>query len=92
MAISGEVTLADIKLLHKKLAKLSMQEIKFHMMWIIGSEPPKKPYNPLAPALIEDILGDFMKKKDSFTSKIKVTEKQVVWLSSQAIVWRSTLL
>ena len=62
------------------------------MMWIIGPEPPKKQYNPLAPALIEDILEDFMKKTDSFTSKITVTEKQVVWLSSQAIRWRSTLL
>ena len=69
-----------------------MQEIKFQMMWIIGLEPPKKPYNPLAPASTEDILEDFMKKTDSFTSKIKVTEKQVVWLSSQAIRRRSKLL
>ena len=70
-----------------------MQEIKFQMMWIIDLEPPKKPYTPLAPASTEDILVDFMKKTDSFTSKIKVTEKQVVWLSSQAIGGgRSTLL
>ena len=62
------------------------------MMWIIGPESPKKPYNPLAPALIEDILEDFMKNTDSSTIKIKETEKQLIWVSSQAIGWRSTLL
>ena len=69
-----------------------MQGIWCRMMWITGPEPPRKPQNPSAPKVLEDMLEDFVEHKESFATKAKVPEEQLMWLSNQTMGQRSSLL
>ena len=91
-ATSREFTPADRDVLHRKLAKLSVEGTQCPMQWITGPEPLNQSANLTGPIFIEELIEDFIKDKESFIRKARATEEQIVWLSNRTIGQRRTSL
>ena len=58
------------------------------MKWIISPEPvqPESKFlDNIRPALIDDILVDFIINKQVFINKCKVPAEQILWLAEETI-------
>ena len=68
-ATSRECTPADCDVLHRTLAKLSVDGMQCPMQWITGAEPLNQSANLIFIYFIEELLEDFITDKDSFYQK-----------------------
>ena len=84
------VSQQDRLFLHKKLNNAA---VLCPMKWILEPEPQgpvEDPKQSLEPVLIDDLQEEFIRDKDIFVEKCKVSEEQIAWLAEQTTEQRNS--
>ena len=85
-ATQRDVSQQDRLFLHKKLNNTA---VLCPMKWLLEPEPEGLSKQSLEPVLIDDVLEEFIRDKDIFVEKCKVSEEQIAWLAEHTTEQRN---